>query len=91
MGVAVWCVIVRLGGGGDGIGIDTGISYRPLSVQRPSIITWLSLMIFTWNCEKMAVQLSSHSCPNDIKEPVLISSKMITFGPCVTVCLICLF
>ena len=66
-----------LGGGGI-TGEDKGMSHRPLSVRRPSIIILLFLSILTLNLEKIAMQSSSQSCPRDIRDPVWISSHMIT-------------
>ena len=66
-------------GGFEGVGrVERGISHRPLSVRRPSIIIWLFFTILTLKREKMAMQSSSHSWPNDISEPVLILSKTMT-------------
>ena len=63
----------------EGLGrVERGISHRPLSVLRPSMITWSFFIILTLKREKMAMQLSSHSWPKDIKEPVLILSNTMT-------------
>ena len=49
-------------GGFEGMGrVERGISHRPLSVRRPSIIIWLCFIILTLKREKMAMQSSSHS------------------------------
>ena len=77
MALAVGFVVVV--GGFEGVGmVERGISHRPLSVRRPSIIIWLFFTILTLKREKMAMQSSSHSWPNDISEPVLILSKTMT-------------
>ena len=60
------------------IGEDKGISHSSLSVRRPSMITLLFFSILTLNLEKIAMQLSSQSCPRDMRDPVWISSNMIT-------------
>ena len=66
-------------GASEGIGrVDRGISHRPLSVLLPSIIIWLFFSIFTLKREKIAMQSSSHSWPNDINEPVFMLSKTTT-------------
>ena len=66
-------------GGFEGMGrVERGISHRPLSVRRPSIIIWLCFIILTLKREKRAMQSSSHSWPNEINEPVFILSKTMT-------------
>ena len=70
--------------GGRGVGglavmvEDKGMSHSPLSVRRPSMITLLFFSILTLNLEKIAMQSSSQSCPRDMRDPVWISSNMIT-------------
>ena len=61
MALAVGC-IGDVNVGFEGVGrVERGISHRPLSVLRPSMITWLFFIIFTLKREKMAIQSSSHS------------------------------
>ena len=69
-----------VGGGTGGVGGGTvnGISHKPLSVRRPTIIILLFFTILTLNRENMPMQSSSHSCPSDINDPVFILSNMIT-------------
>ena len=59
-------------GGGVIIGEDNGMSHSPLSVRRPSMIILLFFSILTLNLEKIAMQLSSQSCPRDMRDPVWI-------------------
>ena len=76
--LAVWVS----GGKGDGwegtIGDARGISHKPLSVRRPSIIILLFFRILTLKREKIAMQSSSQSCPREISDHVCILSNMTT-------------
>ena len=53
-----------------------GMFHRPLVRSRKSVImTLLCLNIFTSNLVKMAMKLSSQSCPMDMREPVVMMLK----------------
>ena len=43
--------------------------------RKPVIITWFCLKLFTSNLVKMEMQLSSQSCPMEMREPVVMSLK----------------
>ena len=55
--------------------------HRPLVRSRkPVIIALLCFNIFTSNLAKMVMQLSLKSCPVEMREPVVMSSK--TWADC---------
>ena len=74
-----WCAVLAGGGLLDG-GLEgaRGMLHKPLSVRRPSMMTLLFFNILTLKRENMPMQSSSHNCPNEIKDPVCMLSKMIT-------------
>ena len=65
------------GGGRHGGGV-MGISHKPLSVRLPTMTTSLFFRILTLYWGNIAIQLSSHSWPTEMREPVLRSSKTYT-------------